>query len=61
MQERLSAIRKPSSGPFIPPVSGVQQGFNFGQDGQANVPPIFKMGSVKPVQQEKHVHFQDRN
>ena len=58
MQGRLSAIRKPSSRPFIPPVSGVQQGFNFRQDRQANVPPVFKMGSAKPAQQEKHVHFQ---
>ena len=53
MQERLAAIRKPKSGASIPPVSGVQQGFNFGQDGQANVPPVFNMGSVKPVQQER--------
>ena len=47
MQERLSAILQPSSGPFILPVSRVQKGFNFGQDGQANIPPIFRMGSVK--------------
>ena len=58
MQERLSAIRQLGSGPFIPLVSGVPQGFNFGQDGQASVPPIFKMGSVKTSPPEKHVHFQ---
>ena len=58
MQERLSAIRQPGSGPFIPPVSRAPQGFNFGQDGQTSVPPIFKMGSVKTSPQEKHVHFQ---
>ena len=58
MQERLSAIRQPSSGPFIPPVSRAPQGFNFGQDGKTSVPPIFKMGSVKTTPPEKHVHFQ---
>ena len=30
MQERLSAIHQTKSGAIIPPVSGVQQGFNFG-------------------------------
>ena len=58
MQERLSAIRQPGSGPFIPPASRAPQGFNFGQDGQTSVPPIFKMGSVKTSPPEKHVHFQ---
>ena len=59
MQERLSAVRKPTSKASIPLVSGVQQKFNFGQDGQANVPPVSNMGSVKLVQQERHVHFQE--
>ena len=53
MQEQLLAIRKPNSGTSMPPVSGVQQGFNFGQDRQTNVPPGFNMGSVKLVQQER--------
>ena len=58
MQERVSALHKPYLGISIPPVSGVPMGFNFGQDGQANVPPVFNMGSAKPVQRERHVHFQ---
>ena len=57
MQERLSAICQPGSGPFIPLVSEVPQGFNFGQARQASVPPMFKMGYVKTIPPKKHVHF----
>ena len=58
MQERVSALCKPYPEASILPISGVPIGFNFGQNGEANVPPVFNMGSTKLVQRERHMHFQ---